>query len=31
VIACSGGTEAKVVQAATRSIPIVFMQVLVDS
>jgi putative tryptophan/tyrosine transport system substrate-binding protein len=30
VIACSGGTEAKVLQAATRSIPIVFMQVLVD-
>jgi len=30
VIACSGGTEAKVLQAATRSIPVVFMQVLVD-
>ena len=29
-IACTGGTEAGALQAATREIPIVFMQVAVD-
>jgi putative ABC transport system substrate-binding protein len=30
VIACTGGTEAKALQGATREIPVVFMQVPVD-
>src|SRR5215217_1779053 len=30
VIACTGGTEAKALQSATREIPIVFLQVAVD-
>jgi putative tryptophan/tyrosine transport system substrate-binding protein len=30
VIACTGGTEAKALQATTQDIPIVFMQVVVD-
>jgi putative tryptophan/tyrosine transport system substrate-binding protein len=30
VIACTGGTEAKALQGATREIPVVFMEVTVD-